>query len=293
VSGPRTLAIVNPVAGKGAGAKLTRRIASDLATAGISADVVTTPAAGEAARLASAAVEDGYERVIAVGGDGTANEVANGLVNTQVALALYPIGAGNDFARALGYPRRRRQLARFLAQARARRIDVGEVNGRIFLNAAGVGIDGHVAERVIATSRVIGSALGYLVGSLVSIATYEPRQMRIRIGDTTRQGRHLVVVAANGTHFGNGMRVAPDAKLDDGMLDVIVAGDLGKWASILALAKIYRGTHVDGRTIVSYRAAAVDVELDQELPMEVDGEAMRTRELHVRIRPQALTVLAR
>src|SRR5205823_14583101 len=116
MSGPRTLAIVNPAAGGGAGARIARHLARDLAAGGISADVVTTPAAGEAARLASAAVEDGYERVIAVGGDGTANEVANGLVNTQVALALYPIGAGNDFARALGYPRRRRQLARFLAQ---------------------------------------------------------------------------------------------------------------------------------------------------------------------------------
>src|SRR5205823_14049618 len=145
MSGPRTLAIVNPAAGGGAGARIARHLARDLAAGGVSADVVTSPAAGEAARLASAAVEDGYERVIAVGGDGTANEVANGLVGTPVALGLFPIGSGNDFAHGLGYPRRRRQLPRFLANARARRIDVGEVNGRVFLNAAGVGIDGHVA----------------------------------------------------------------------------------------------------------------------------------------------------
>jgi YegS/Rv2252/BmrU family lipid kinase len=289
----RVIAIVNPAAGKGAGARVALRLAAELSAAGLSADVVSTPAPGEAARLASAAVEDGYERVIAVGGDGTANEVANGLVGSDVALALYPIGSGNDFARALGYPRKRKQLLPFLAQARTRRIDVGDVNGRVFLNAAGVGIDGHVAERIIASARVVGPTLGYFVGALVSIVTYRPREMRVSIDGNVRRGKHLVVVAANGTHFGSGMHVAPNAKLDDGLLDIVVGGDLGRWESVVALAKLYRGTHVDGRTILGFRASALDVELDEPLPMQADGEASRASALRVRVRPLALTVLAR
>ncbi len=289
----RALAIVNPVAGKGAGAQIVGRLAADLARASVHVDVETTPGPGEAARLASAAVEDGYERVISVGGDGTASEVANGLVGTDVALGLYPIGSGNDFARVLGYPRKRSQLAAFLAEARPRRIDVGEVNGRIFLNAAGVGIDGHVAERVLASARVVGPTLGYFVGALVSIATYRPRQMRVRIDGTLREGRHLIVVAANGTHFGGGMHVAPDAKIDDGQFDIVVGGDLGRWSSLVALAKLYRGTHVDGKTILAFRASALDVEFSEPQPMEADGEASRANEFRVRMRPRALTVLAR
>jgi YegS/Rv2252/BmrU family lipid kinase len=289
----RTLAIVNPVAGKGTGAKIAAGFAADMARSGMGVDVVATPGPGEAARLASHAVEDGYERVIAVGGDGTANEVANGLVDTDVALGLFPIGMGNDFARALGYPRKRQQLGAFLASARTRRIDVGDVNGRVFLNAAGVGIDGHVAERVLASSRVVGPTLGYLVGSIVSIATYRPREMRVRIDGTTRAGKHLIVVAANGTHFGSGMRVAPDAKLDDGLLDIVVGGDLGVWPSLVALAKLYRGTHVDGRTIFAFRAAELDVEFDHPQPMEADGEASRASAIAIRVKPRALTVLAR
>ena len=287
----RALAIVNPAAGKGAGARIALRLASELAHAGLQVDVVSTPAPGEAARLASQAVEEGYERVIAVGGDGTANEIANGLVDTQVALGLYPIGSGNDFARALGYPRKRKAIAEFLAQARARRIDVGEVNGRVFLNAAGVGIDGHVAERIIASARVVGPTLGYFVGALVSIATYRPRQMRVTIDGTTREGKMLVVVAANGTHFGSGMHVAPEARLDDGLLDIVVGLDLSRWASLVALAKLYRGTHVDGRTILAFRSAALDVEMPKAQPMETDGEASRAASLRVRVRPRALTVL--
>lgn len=288
----RALAIVNPAAGKGLGARLAPTLAAELVHAGLAADIVTSPAPLEGARLASAAVEDGYERVIAVGGDGTASEVANGLVGSGVALGLYPIGSGNDFARALGYPRKRKDLARFLARATPRRIDVGEVNGRVFVNAAGVGIDGHVAERIVASARVVGPTLGYFVGALVSIATYRPRQMRITIDGTERSGRHLIAVAANGTHFGSGMHVAPAAKLDDGLLDIVVGGDLGRWASVVALAKLYRGTHVDGVRVLSFRARSLLVELDEPQPMEADGEASRSATLRITVRPQALTVLA-
>ncbi len=289
----RTLAIVNPVAGKGTGARIARTLAADLATAGLHVDLVTTPGPGEAARLAAAAVEDGYGRILAVGGDGTANEIANGLIDTDVALGLYPIGSGNDLARVLGYPRQRKRLAAFLATARRRRIDVGEVNGRVFLNATGVGIDGHVAERIVASTRIVGPTLGYLVGALVSIVEYRPREMRVRIDGELREGRHLIVVAANGTHFGSGMHVAPDARIDDGLFDIIVGGDLSRWASLVALTKLYRGTHVDGRTVLAFRAASLDVELDEPLPMEADGEASRASVLHVRMRPRALAVLAR
>jgi YegS/Rv2252/BmrU family lipid kinase len=254
---------------------------------------VTTPAPGEAARLASSAVEDGYTQVIAVGGDGTAMEVANGLVGTDTALGLYPIGSGNDFARALGYPRGRKEAAAFLAAARPRRIDVGEVNGRIYLNAAGVGIDGYVAERVIAAAGVVGSTLGYFVGALHGISTFRPRQMRLVIDGVVREGRHMMVAACNGTYFGSGMKVAPEAKLDDGLFDVIVGGDLAKWDSLKALVRIYRGTHVNGRSILAIRASSVDVELTEPLTAQIDGEIERTDGLRIRLRPRALTVLGR
>jgi diacylglycerol kinase (ATP) len=293
MSRARALAIVNPAAGKGLGATLTSTIAAELGQAGLSVDVVTTPAPGEAARLASSAVEDGYTLVIAVGGDGTAMEVANGLVGTDTALGLYPIGSGNDFSRALGYPRARKRIGAFLASARPRRIDVGEVNGRVFLNAAGVGIDGYVAERVIAAARVVGPTLGYFVGALHGIATFRPQRMRVVIDGVVREGPHMMVAACNGTTFGSGMKVAPDAKLDDGVFDVIVGGDLGKWDSLVALAKIYRGTHVNGRTILAIRATSVDVELPAPLTAQIDGEIERTAGMRLRLRPHALTVLGR
>ena len=170
----RALAIVNPVAGNGAGARIASRIAAEFRGQGMRVDVVQTPAPDEAARLAREGAADGYRVIIAAGGDGTANEIANGIAGSDAALALYPIGSGNDFARALGYPRRRRDVPRFVRAAQRRRIDVGEVNGRVFVNSAGVGIDGHVAQRIAATSRLAGKTFGYFAGSLVGIATYRP-----------------------------------------------------------------------------------------------------------------------
>ncbi|OLC21758.1 MAG: hypothetical protein AUH33_01105 [Chloroflexi bacterium 13_1_40CM_68_21] len=289
----RVLAIVNPRAGNGAGERVARRIAADFRKHGVRLDVVRTPAPDEAARLAREAAADGYRVIVAAGGDGTANEVANGIVGSAAMLALYPIGSANDFARALGYPRRTRDVPRFFREARRRAIDVGEVNGRVFVNAAGVGIDGHVAERVAATSRVAGQTLGYFVGALVGIATYRPRPMRVLVDGELRSGPFLTVVAANGTHFGSGMHVAPQASLDDGLLDVVLAGDLSRWSSLSALAKLYRGTHVDGRMIVMKQARVVEIELERPLAVELDGEVTRLSRLSIRVRPRALEVLAR
>ena len=291
--GERALAIVNPAAGRGAGDRLARRIAAEFRANGFRVDVVRTPAREEAARLAREGAADGYRTILAVGGDGTANEIANGLVGTGALLALYPIGSGNDFARALGYPRRRRDLLRFLRTAQRRSIDVGELNGRVFVNAAGVGIDGHVAARVATMTRVAGPVLGYLVGALAGLVSYRPQPMRVLVDGELISGKFLTIVAANGTHFGSGMHVAPDAALDDGQLDVVLCGELGPLPSLIALAKLYRGKHVDGRRVVLKRARAVEIDLERALPIELDGEVSRAARLEIRLRPRSLDVLAR
>lgn len=288
-------AIVNPAAGHGRGARLARTIAAEFMNVGTILEVAVTPAPGEAARLAAGAVDEGYRTIIAVGGDGTANEVANGIIGSRATLALYPVGVGNDLARSLGYPRgrRRRALARWLATgAVSRRIDCGEINGRLFLNAAGVGIDGHVAERVVASARVVGDRWAYLVGSLASIATYRPEQMEVRIDGDRVLGRFLTVVASNGRWFGRGMQPAPRASLDDGFLDVTLAGDLSRAASVAALARLYFGRHENGTTIVTRRGREIEIDLEHELPIQIDGEVSRAEQIRIGLRPTALSVLA-
>lgn len=291
----RAFAVVNPVAGGGRGSRLARTLADEFAAAGMTLEVAVTPGPGEGARLAAAAADDGHTVVIAVGGDGTANEVANGLIGSAAALALYPVGSSNDLARTLGYPRgrgRTRRLAQWLAtEARRRTIDVGEANGRLFLNAAGIGIDGHVAERVMASERVIGQPWAYLVGSLISIATYRPQRMEVLLDGEGRLGDFLTIVASNGRFFGSGMQPAPRARLDDGLLDVTIAGDLSPFASLAALARLYFGKHENGTSIVTRTAREVEIDLPRAIPWEIDGEVGHTDRLRIGVRPGALDVL--
>ena len=286
------IAILNPEAGHGKGRKLATTLAQVFRDAGMRIEVLVTPGPAEAARLAAEAADDGYATVIAAGGDGTANEIANGLIGTTTALGLYPLGTGNDLAHSLGYPSRLRDVPAFLAKARRRVIDVGELNGRIFVNAAGVGIDGMVAEGVKGSSRYVGSTLGYFAGSLGAIALYRSIPMRITIDGQSRNGRHLIVVASNGRYFGGGMQPAPKSQLDDGWLDLTVAADLGKLATLRALARLYRGTHHNGTTIEAIRARTVDIALDRRAAIEIDGEVIHASEVAIRIRPGALAVLA-
>lgn len=262
------------------------------AEVGIRVDVMRSPGPGEAARLASAAVDDGYEVILAVGGDGTANEVANGIVGSGATLALYPAGTVNDFARNLGYPRKRGDVPEFLSGAVPREIDAGVANDRVFVNHVGVGIDGVVAERARAYGRYLGPMLGYLASSLAAIASYRPAEMRISVDGEQRDGRYLIVIASNGVHFGGGMRCAPGAEFDDGWLDLTLAGDLGRVEAVGSLARLYRGTHVDGARIQGVRARSMQIELDRALPMELDGEVSRVRSISVRVQPRALRVLA-
>ncbi len=263
-----------------------------LRDAGLRTDVVQLPLPGEGPRLAADAAAEGYDIVIAVGGDGTANEVANGLVGTRAALALFPMGTGNDFARALGYPSQARDLPSFLSRGTRRTVDVGEANGRVFLNVAGVGIDGEVAARAKAHARVVGDRLAYVTASVAAIGMYRPLQMSVRLDGEEQSGRFLVAIASNGTHFGRGMRCAPDARLDDGLFDVTLAGALGMLASVRAMARVYKGTHVDGRSIVASRARAVDIEVERSTAAQIDGDVVHVKRLTLRVRPSALEVIA-
>lgn len=287
----RWLGIVNPAAGRGRGARIIGSLAKTFADAGISLEVERSPGPGEAARLARAAAEDGYEVVVAAGGDGTVNEVAHGLLDARAALGVYPLGVGNDVARNLGYPKRQRDIPGFLARARRRTIDAGEANGRLFVNHIGVGIDGVVAERARAHGRLLGRA-GYFTASLSAIATFRPVTMRLTLDGAEEHGRFLIVVACNGVHFGGGMRPAPAASLDDGWLDVAIARDLTRLQSVGVLVRLYFGTHADGKRVTVQRARALEIDLDHPLPMELDGEVSHVSHVSIRVRPDALTVLS-
>jgi diacylglycerol kinase (ATP) len=296
MEGPATRAffVVNPAAGNGRTGRIWARLRDTAARRAPGCAVAETRAPGEATALARKAAAEGWPLVVAVGGDGTINEVVNGLARGDggdgPALGLVVTGRGNDACRNLGLAAEpRAALERALAGA-ARRVDLGvarwaDGRTRYFLNAAGVGFDAVVAQRAAAW-RWQGT-LPYLAAVLETLGTYRPVPAVIEAGGrAVWSGRLTLAVLANGASYGGGMRIAPDADPADGLLDLVVVGDIGPFELLRWLPEVYRGAHVRNPKVTVRRERAVTVRA--ELPVHTDGEAAGRAPVTVSVQPGAL-----
>jgi YegS/Rv2252/BmrU family lipid kinase len=255
-------------------------------------DVFVTDAVGHARELATAAVTQGARLVMAWGGDGTINEVASALAFSDVALGIIPAGSGNGLARELGVdPRPAVAIADALA-AEARLIDVGEIEGRLFVNIAGIGVDAFVASRFSLARR--RGFLGYVGLTASALVTYVPTDYRITAGGTRVDARAILVTIANSAQFGNGARIAPGARVDDGLLDLVVLEERWRLVTLTQLPRLFNGTVDRMRGCTIQRIREVTVEADQPMTFHVDGEPVvgGTR-LRALVHPGALRVVVK
>lgn len=301
MSRDRTLLIVNPVRSTRAG-KLLARIENTLEGLGLHCDVKFTERQGHGRQLAAQGVAQGYKTIVAVGGDGTVNEVVNTVVGTETAVFSVPLGAGKDFLRSLGI-RTWKEACRVLAEGGFTYIDLGlaeyrDDNGRLQRRYYAVLADaGFGSEVVHNTPRRIRHALGGNLGYVVSVyrtATQRgplAHQMRVTVdGELRYDERLLLVEALNGTHAGGGLKVAPKAKLNDGLLDVFLVREL-PWLKVWALfPKIYRGTHIEHEKAEYFQAREVEVEAEESIRISVDGEVIGYAPVKFSIVPGALKV---
>ena len=244
---PRSLVILNPVAGNGRARRAGERLVAAARAAG--ATLVETGARGHATELAARAQRDGYRRVIAVGGEGTVQEVANGLIggDSRVTLGIVPGGNGNDLARALGLPRDPLAALAIALHGVPAPMDVGLASGaagsRAFVDAAGIGFDAGIAARMAGPrSRWQRGRAGYLLTTLDELRRYRNARVRIRVDGGAWDERVILFAAvANGAWYGGGMLIAPGARLDDGQLAMCLVGDLSRIAALGQLPGLYRG----------------------------------------------------
>lgn len=282
--------IVNPTAGRGLTERLWPSMVAGVAE-GDRTEVTTRP--GHATELARAAAGKGVRRVVAVGGDGTAAEVARGLIGSDVELGHIPTGAGCDFARALGLPTSPAAAMAALDQLQPMAIDVGTVGDAVFLTVSGVGFDAVVAAEDARTrANGMRGSLPYLLATFKVLRTYRPRPVQLTLdGQVLPQTRALLVAVANSQFYAGGMRIAPYAETGDGMLDVVVVGDLSVADTLLTLPRVFSGAHRLHPKVSFYRARQVDVEAPVPLAAHLAGEPAGTTPIRFGILPRALTVL--
>jgi diacylglycerol kinase (ATP) len=256
--------------------------------------VYLTRAPGHATELAREAVAAGADVVLAVGGDGTVNEVARGLVDTRAALGIVPAGSGNGLARALRIPLRPGAALCALESSARRRMDVGTVNGRLFLNVAGTGFDAAVGQAFHERGRRGGrrGLLGYLRLSLLQLRSYRASPLVIEAGGERLELTAFVATFANGPQYGSGAVVNPGGKLDDGKLEVVVFEDGSLWRILAAAPRLFLGGLERAAGYRRLAGPSATVAAPARVAVHCDGDpAEAALRLEVRLLPRALEIL--
>jgi len=286
--------IINPISGgarKDAAAGRASLAAAIIERHGESAAVFVTERSGHARELALVAVGQGARLVMAWGGDGTINEVASALAFGGVPLGIIAAGSGNGLATELGVDRRPELAIARSLQATPAAIDVGELGGRLFVNVAGIGIDAHVAWQFNQAHNVGRGFAGYVRIGARALFSYPPATYTITSGEGRTSVRAVLVVVANGAQYGNGARIAPGARVDDGQLELVVVEERSRMMTLLQTPRLFNGTmaRVTGCSIRRLREATI--ECADPMIFHVDGEPIQGgTTLVARVHPGALQV---
>ncbi|MGH3129565.1 MAG: diacylglycerol/lipid kinase family protein [Gaiellaceae bacterium] len=296
----RAVFLVNPASDNGATRRRWPQIARTAAALGLTGDALFSTGPGELGGLAREARAGGASLLVVVGGDGSVNEVVNGIAGQDgVEIAVIARGTGWDFVRTYGIPRKIEDAIRVVLSGRTRTIDLGRVSYRAwagadadayFANIASVGMSGAIAQRANQTTKALGGKISYLWATLAVFTGWHTNEVRVSVDDEIRGGRMHDVVVANGRYFGGGMMMCPEAEPDDGLFDVLLIGDLTKADLLVTLPKTYRGRHLPHPKAEVLRGAVVTVDADGPLPIELDGEQPGTTPVRFEIVPQALRV---
>jgi diacylglycerol kinase (ATP) len=312
----RALAIFNPQAGRGLAARLKPTIVDTLRRYGIDFEMADTPERGAGILAAHHAVEQGYELIIAVGGDGHIHEVVNGILHAatepeDVTLGVIPAGSGNDFVKMLDLPAEDVAAAcRRIAAGQSRLVDIGRIDllsgpnrtvfdlaagrPRYFVNMLGMGFTALAAVESEKVDWLTGLPL-YLVALIRTLAlTYRTPRMEIDVDGNVISQRTTEVAVANGRCQGGGFWMTPDAEVDDGCFDLAIARGLSRVGILRLVPDILQGTHVDKEPITMSRGRRVRLDSEHPLPVQADGEILASKITHLEteILPQRLRVIA-
>lgn len=289
----RAKIIVNPLAGRGRAEKAIPVIRQVFSSRGAEFDIYITEGPGDAMAEAKRAVQQGYDAVISAGGDGTANEVVNGIAGHDVTLGIIPCGSGNDLAISMEIPKNINQACEIILRGNTKKRDLGRVIDRYFANAVGIGFDAAVAKTANESLKdfpVRGIPL-YVVAMFKTLMQYKDCEAYVTIDDKVSLNLHPLLIAVGiGKTYGGGIPIVPDAIADDGLYDVCTIEAVGSLGIIAKLPKALKGTHVNDPKAKLMRGKSVRVQLSAVMPLHMDGEVFEADLMEFSIIPGGLRV---
>ena len=267
--------LVNPSAGRGTGRANLDRIR--VLASKLGAGLCVSRKVGDLAEQARRAAEDGVERLLVAGGDGTMHHAVQGLAGTACALGVIPLGSGNDLAGTLGVPPDVDAAVERAVSGEIRRIDLVRVGDAFSVSYAGVGFDSEVT-RYANEMKILRGPLIYFYAVIHTLVTFVPPRMRIVHDAGEFEGRVMFTVVSNLPRFGGGMKIAPEARIDDGLLDLVIVKEVPKPVLLSIFPKVYNGRHVGHPAVRIVRTRRAEITIDRTMTMYGGGEPLRVME---------------
>lgn len=294
--------IINPAAGAGKTIRKWPRIKHILENTGLHFEYDMTESPGHAVELARSAAQKGYGLVVSVGGDGTLNEVINGLYEAggleDITLGIINTGTGSDYIRTVGVPRRYEEACQRLLKPRKLVVDLGVVeykkNGavsrRLFVNFAGIGFDAEVVKATTQRFKALGGVPSYLMGMLTTFLFYQNKEVSLQLDGIASESKICTVVVSHGRYGGGGMLIAPDADPTDGFLDVMLIDNIGKIDFLWSIPRIYKGTHLTHPRVTTRKVREININPVQSMSLQADGELVGETPARFYVLPRVLSI---
>jgi YegS/Rv2252/BmrU family lipid kinase len=290
------LFIINPAAGKGKNLKLIPMIEKIFKDKEDQCLIEVTKGIGHATEIAKSHSEKGDYRIYSVGGDGTLNEVLNGMVNSSSSLAVIPSGSGNDFIKSIYNFSKQDKIEDILhkmIKGEEKYIDLCEFNDRYFINIASVGFDAEVAYNSIRLKKLpfIGGKLAYILGIILTVFNYKSYKLSISIDGKIISLDALLVAIANGRYYGGGINVAPKAEINDGLFNICAIEKVGRFKILTLFPKVIKGTHAEIKEVSFYSGSKVRIESDEEIAFNIDGEITKGKEAEFKMIKNGIKII--
>lgn len=281
--------IVNPSAGGGRSMKLLAEVEREFDARRMVFRVERTRSREHGIDIALDAL-DAREIPVVMSGDGLAGAIGGAMAGSNSPLGLIPAGRGNDLARALGIPTDPAGAVDCLYRGNVRSIDVGEANGERFLGIASFGFDSD-ANRIANEAKLVKGKLVYAYAALRALIGWKPARFSLVDGGVQKRFSGYTVAVANNSYYGGGMKVAPDADLSDGRLDVVVISEAGKFSFLMNLPKVFKGTHVDEEVVETWQTTSIEVKASRPFTIYADGDPLTELPARIRVLPSALQMI--